>query len=107
MTYTVTVPCWPRIVNGVDENLQTYRWCIDNGYQFVKYNKVVRSDGSAAWSRQFVKVLTEEQEQMMKKSINDTKVEHIETKDDFLPVLFGACILIFILSYMLAQLWNR
>lgn len=59
MKYTVTIPCQARLVGGVDQNLLLYKWCIDNGYI---YTQLVSKDSHWCW--EFVKLLTEEEEEL-------------------------------------------
>lgn len=122
MTYTITIPCRPRMVGGVDENLQWYKWCIDHGYTFVKYDKFVRNDGHPGWSWEFVKVLTDEQEKAAvaaaKKSAEEPEpikpvppepvtVTKGEVEGNFWAMFLGVCIFVFVVVYMATQLWNR
>lgn len=121
MRYTITIPCRPRWVDGVDENLQWYKWCVTNGYTFVKYNKFVRTDGNPGWSWEFAKVLTDEQERSAAepaKKASDllppqpdlTASDQLKVpneEDNFLPVLLGLSIITFIVVYKAVQLWNR
>lgn len=62
MKYRMSIPCRPRRIDGVDENLRMYRWARANGYALLGYSKHTRTDGHPGWCWELEKVLTEEQE---------------------------------------------
>ena len=68
MRYTMSIPCRPRRVNGVDENLEAYKWCRKHLYDFTGYRKFFHPDGTPGWCWMMEKVLTDREEQIAAQS---------------------------------------
>ncbi len=119
MKYRMTIPCRPRRIGGVDENMKTYKWCRDHLYEFVGYEKTTRSDGTIGWCWIMEKVMTDREEKIATQSFElgkwiqshqtppDKPKPQEPVKDRQIPEKIGMAAAIIFWIAIMALLWTR